>query len=118
MGIGLTERGDHAIAAAFGGAEVYEKDLIISVVDDAAKQLAAANQVGRGELALEDGKLEVIAEIAHGLEDLAQALVVGDIVADQIGGAHLAFIHDSDAWNPAGRPSAQNRKQPHRAAWL
>ena len=89
MGVGLAEGGDDALAAAVAGAKVDEEDLVLAVVDDAAELLAAADEVAGGELALEDGELEVVAEAAHGLEDAAEALVVGDVVADEVGGAHF-----------------------------
>ena len=66
-----------------------EQNLIFVVVDDAGKLGAAPNQVGRGELALEYGILQMIAVTPHGLENLAQALVVADVVADEVGLAHL-----------------------------
>jgi hypothetical protein len=33
----------------------------------------------------------VIAVVAHGLEDLAEALVVADVIADEVGDAHLVL---------------------------
>jgi hypothetical protein len=61
-GVGLAERRDDAVAAAFGWAEVHEDHLVDLVVDDAAQAVAAAREVGGGELALEDGVLEPVAE--------------------------------------------------------
>jgi hypothetical protein len=80
--VGLTERGDDAVAAAFGGAEVDEEDLIVVVVDDFGEFGAAADEVGGREMALEDGELEVVAVAAHGFEDLAKTFVIGDVIAD------------------------------------
>ena len=45
--------------------------------------MAAFGQIDRRELALEDRVLQMVAEIAHGLEDFAQPLIVADIVADE-----------------------------------
>src|SRR5688572_793711 len=83
-GVRLTKGGDHAVAAAFSRAEVDEQHLILAVVNDLAELVPAANQVDRGELAFEDRVLQVIAEAAHGLVDFAEALVVADVVADEI----------------------------------
>jgi hypothetical protein len=69
-----------------------EKNLVFVVVDDAGKFRAAPNQVGRSELALEYGVLQMIAVTAHGLENLAKALVVADVVADEVGLAHLMKV--------------------------
>jgi len=52
------------------------------VVDDAAQFDAEVGEIEGSELALEDGELEVVAVIAHDLEDLAEAFVVGDVVGD------------------------------------
>jgi hypothetical protein len=59
-----------------------EQNLIFVVIDDAGKFRAAPNKVAGSELALEYGVLEMIAVPAHGLEDLAEALVVADVVTD------------------------------------
>jgi hypothetical protein len=58
------------------------------VVDDRRQFSPASRKVRRGQLALEDGELQMVAVPAHGLEDLAQALVIADVVADQVTGAH------------------------------
>jgi len=81
--VGLAEGGDDSIAAAFGGAEVDEEDLVFVVIDQIAQRVATFRQVDGVELALEDGVLEMVAEIAHGLVDLAEAFVVADVVADE-----------------------------------
>jgi hypothetical protein len=58
------------------------------MVDYLAQGMAAADEVGPRKLAFEDGILEMIAEIAHRLIYGAQALVVRDVVADEIGITH------------------------------
>jgi hypothetical protein len=58
------------------------------VVDDRRQCGPASRKVGGGQLALEDGKLQMVAEPAHRLEDFAQALVIADVVADQVGESH------------------------------
>lgn len=65
-----------------------EEDLVFGVVDDAGEVRAAADEIGAGELALEDGELEVVAVAAHGFEHLAEAFVVRDVVTDEVGLAH------------------------------
>ena len=55
------------------------------VVDDAGEFGAAADEVAGRELALEDGVLKMVAVAAHGFEDFAKALVVRDVVTDEIG---------------------------------
>ena len=74
------------------GPEMDEQDLVFVVVDDAGEFGAAADEVAGGELAFEDGVLEVVAVTAHGLEDLAEAVVVADVVADEVGLAHLMKV--------------------------
>ncbi len=48
----------------------------------------ALRQVRSRKLAFENGILQMVAVPAHGLKHLAQPLVVADVVADQVGGAH------------------------------
>jgi len=86
--IGFAEGRDHAVAPPRGGPQVDEQDLVLGMVDDRRQCGPASRQVGGGQLALEDGELQVVAEPAHGLEDFAEALVVADVVADEVGGAH------------------------------
>lgn len=74
-------------------------------MNDLAQLGAAARQIHRRELALEDGILEVIAKVTHRLKDLAQALFVADVVADEIGLAHCVYL---DRINPI--PQGQWRK--------
>ena len=88
----MAESGDDAVATAVGGAEVDEEDLVFVVIDELGEQGAAADEVRGGELAFEDGELEMVSEGAHGFEDLAKTLVVGYVVTDQIGLTHLLDI--------------------------
>ena len=92
--IGLPERGNHAFAAALGRAEVDEQHLVFVVLDDLRERVAATSQVNRGELALEDRVLQMVAEVAHGFVDLAEALVIADVVADEESVAHSLFSQD------------------------
>lgn len=84
----FAEGGDDAVAAAGGRAEVDEEDLVLIVVNDLGEAATAGGEVLGGELAFEDGELEVISEIAKEFEDVAEAFGVGDVVADEVGGAH------------------------------
>jgi hypothetical protein len=86
--VGAAESSDDAVAAALGGAQIYEEDLVLVVMDDAAELDAEVDEIRGGELTLEDGVLEVVAVAAHDFEDLAEAFVVGDVVGDEVGGAH------------------------------
>ena len=61
-----------------------EQNLIFVMVDDEGEFGAAANEVAAGELAFEDGILEVIAVAAHSFEDLAEAFFIAYVVTDQI----------------------------------
>jgi hypothetical protein len=71
-----------------------EQNLIFVVVDDAGKFGAAANNIACRELALEDGVLKMVAEAAHGFEDLAKALVVGDVIADEVRLPHFSYFSE------------------------
>ena len=62
------------------------------VVNGGREFCAEADQVRGGELAFEDGVLEVIAVASHDFEHLAEAFVVGDVVADEVGFAHWLII--------------------------
>lgn len=84
IGVRLTKRGDDAIAAAFGRSEIDEEHLVLFVMNHLGQFRAQADEVGASELAFEDGILEMIAKSAKNLEDLPEALIVADIVGDQI----------------------------------
>ena len=87
-GVGLAQRADHPFAAAFGGAEVDEQHLVFVVLDDLTECVSALGQIDRRELALEDRVLRMVAKVSHGLEDLAEAFIVADVVADEKGISH------------------------------
>lgn len=84
----LTQRRDYPLASAFGWPQVDEKHLVFVMLDDLRKRVSTAGQVDRCELALEDRVLKVIAEIPHGLTDLAEAFIFANIVTDEIGISH------------------------------
>lgn len=100
-GVGQAEGRDDAVAAAGGGAEVDEEDLVFVVLDDFAENVPALGEVDGRELALEDRVLQVVAEVAHGLIDPAEAFVVADVVADEIG-----VSHGLDAFEIGGGPAS------------
>src|SRR5206468_1074620 len=72
--------------------EIDEEHLIFSMVDNLAELGAAPGQVHRRQLALEHGILKVVAVVPHGLEHLPQPLVLADVIADQVTGAHQEDI--------------------------
>jgi len=112
-GVRESEGGDDAVAAAFGGTEMNEEDLIFTVFDDAGEFGAAADEVAGSELAFEDGVLEVVAETAHEFEDFAEAAVVGDVVADEVGLAHFGLPATAGG---AGAASVEMQKDDDGAA--
>ena len=88
----FADGGDNSVAAPVGGAKIHEEHLVLLVVNDGGNQSTAACEVGRSELALEDRVLEVVAEPPHELEDLAKALIVADVVADEVRSAHTLSL--------------------------
>ena len=92
VGIWFTHGGDDAVSSILGWTEIHEQHLVLGVMDDGVEFRAKAGQVGGCELAFEDGILDVVAGLAEGLEDLPEAFVVADVVADQIGGAHRVIV--------------------------
>lgn len=65
-----------------------KQHLVLGVMDDPVERRFERRHVGRGQLALEDRVLNVIAELPAGLKNPAQAFIVGDVIADEIGGAN------------------------------
>ncbi len=92
--IRLAQRRDHALAASLGGAEVDEQHLVLVVLDEFGQRMSALGQIDWRELALEDRVLQVIAEVAHGPVDFAEAFVVADVVTDEKSVAHSLFSQD------------------------
>jgi hypothetical protein len=88
----LAERGNHAIAAPFNWSEVHEEHLIVTVINDFAQRMTAADKIGRGELAFEDRVLEMVAEVAHGFVNGPEPLVVADVVVDEVGITHIMLF--------------------------
>ncbi len=68
-----------------------EQHLIVVMMNNARQLGPAANQIARRELTLKYGVLQMVAVTAHGLEDLAQPLVVGDVVTNQIRLPHILW---------------------------
>ena len=69
-----------------------EEDLVIAMVNDGGQCGAEADEIGFGQLAFKDGVLQVVAPAAHGLKDFAEALIVTDVVADEVGGTHSQTV--------------------------
>ena len=83
------------------------------MVDDAGEFGAKPREFAGVELAFKDRVLEMIAPGAHDAEDEAEALVVADVVADEVGGAHLCKFggcEDGDI-RKAAEVAAIQRKQ-------
>jgi hypothetical protein len=72
------------VAPTFGWAQVNEQHLVFIMVNDSRERHPASNQIARRELAFEYGVLQMVAIATHGLKDLAKALVVRNVVTDQI----------------------------------
>lgn len=66
-----------------------EQNLILIVIDNAGQFRPAANKVPGSKLALEHRVLKVIAVPPHSLEDLAKALIIADVITNQIRLPHL-----------------------------
>ena len=76
------------VAPAFRRSQTDEHDLVLGVIDDRLELGFEPNLFHCAQIALEDGKLQVIAEILARLEHASQPFVVGNVIADQIGDAH------------------------------
>ena len=74
VGIGFTDGGDDAVSSILGWAEKHEEHLVRGVMDNGVEFGAKASHVGRIQLALEDGILNVVAGLAQRLEDLRRRL--------------------------------------------
>jgi hypothetical protein len=88
VGVGRAEGGDETVSSAFGGAEVHEEDLVFDMVDDAREERFQFGFFAGCQVTLEDGKLEMIPEIAAGFENLSEAFGVADVVANKVSAAH------------------------------
>jgi hypothetical protein len=63
---------------------VNEQHLVFIMVNNSRQRRPASDQIARRELAFEYRILQMVAVATHGLEDLTKALVVRDVVTDQI----------------------------------
>ena len=87
--VGGAEGGDGALAASVGGAEGDEENLVFGRENGVTELGFHLDFLGGGEVALEDGELEMITEVFADIEDAAEALVVADVVGDKVAMAHL-----------------------------
>jgi hypothetical protein len=62
------------------------------MINNLAQSMLASHEVSLSELTLEDRILKMIAEVAHRLEYLSQALVFADVVANQVSIPHVALL--------------------------
>src|SRR5579872_5024887 len=86
--IGLAHGGNHAVAPALGGPQVHEQHLVARVMDDRRQLRPQPSQIGRRKLALEHRILKMVPIAAHGLVNLAQPLVIADVITNEVRGAH------------------------------
>ena len=84
----LSERGDDALTPPFRWSQEHEQNLVFVVVDNTGEIGPEPDQISRSQLTFEYRKLNVIAPPPHGLEHLAKAFVVRDVVADEVGTPH------------------------------
>lgn len=86
------QRGSEEFDALLGGlvcaAQADDHDPVLSYVDKLAKSVQQQHVLGRGKVALEDRVLNGVAEPVQLAEYHAQALGIGDVVADQVAVAH------------------------------
>ena len=67
---------------------MHKQHLVLVVMNNRRQLRPAPDQIPRRELALENRILKMIPKPAHGLEYLPQPLIVGNVVANQIGLSH------------------------------
>jgi hypothetical protein len=108
----LSQRGDDAVAAAFGGTEIDLQHLVFAMVDRFGQPEPAARQIGLRKLALEHRVLEVIAEATHDLVDLGEPLVLADVVRDEEGVAQVRRSPGLRYRRDDGRASALDPGRP------
>lgn len=90
----LAQRRDDAVPAPFRRPEIHEQHLVLHVVDNFRQFGAAPRQFHRRELAFEYGVLQMVAKPAHRLINLAQALVITNVVTDQVRDTHADLPSD------------------------
>lgn len=86
--VALSKRVDDPAASGLGRAEGDEKNLVLSVVDHILEGGLHADALRRREVAFEDGELDVVSEILAHFENPPESFVIGDVVGDDVGGAH------------------------------
>jgi hypothetical protein len=70
-----------------------KENLVFVVIDDVRERSSAADQIRLRKLALKHRVLQVIPAPPHRLEDLAKALIIGNVVANQIGLPHTEVVY-------------------------
>lgn len=86
--VGGADAGDSFFSAIFRRPKVDEEDLVFLGVDYGFQLFLEFNFVGEAQVAFEYGVLEVVAVVATGFVNLAQAFGVADVVGDDVGGKH------------------------------
>ena len=82
------QTGDSFFPAIFRRAEMDEEDLVFFGVDDGFQLFLEFNFVGEAQIAFKHGVLKMVAVVAAGFVNLAQAFGVADVVSDDVGGQH------------------------------
>src|SRR5438876_7617986 len=82
FGVGQTQGSDHPVAPTLRWSQRDKEHLIFIVVDNVAMFFFQLNLLLGIQVALENRILQMVAEVATGLEHLAQPLVVGDVVTN------------------------------------
>lgn len=89
LGVGESQGGNNSIASPFARTEIDEQHLIFVKVDQVANDFLALSEIGGGELALEDGILKVVSEVAHGFKDLTETFVIADVIRNDVSISHV-----------------------------
>jgi hypothetical protein len=88
FGQGGAEGGDGGADGVVAQAEVDDEDLVVSVVDDRGEVAFEPDALDRGQNAAEDGELPGLAVGLGKAVGTAEALGVGDVVAEEVGASH------------------------------
>lgn len=87
-GVRLAEGGDAEVGAVVGWAEADEEDLVGVRFDFSFEFLFELDSFLFVEVSFENGELEVGAVIFAGFENAPETFGVGDVVGDDVAGAH------------------------------
>lgn len=71
-----------------GWPQVYKQDLVFRVMDDGADFRFQSGFLGRAQVALKNGVLQVVSKVLAGFERQTQTLVIRHVITDQVGVSH------------------------------